>query len=83
MCYTWYQKPQRTLAAHPRAKTEEKHLLGEDAKYRAYHAWMARHGLITRRLGRLASVLAGRSEPSRHHPPTPSSQEEGEKKVLN
>ncbi|MBW8753053.1 MAG: DUF1295 domain-containing protein [Sphingomonadales bacterium] len=31
-----------------RAKTEEKHLLAEDAKYRAYHAWMAENALITR-----------------------------------
>ncbi len=30
-----------------RAKTEEAHLLGEDAKYRAYHAWMAQNGAIT------------------------------------
>ena len=33
-----------------RAKTEERHLLGEDAEYRAYHAFMARHGPITRAL---------------------------------
>lgn len=30
-----------------RAKTEEAHLLAEDAKYREYHAWMARNALIT------------------------------------
>ena len=36
-----------------RAKTEEAHLLGEDPKYRDYHAWMARHGLITAPLTRL------------------------------
>jgi protein-S-isoprenylcysteine O-methyltransferase Ste14 len=35
-----------------RAKTEEAHLLGEDAKYREYHAWMERHGLITAPLTR-------------------------------
>lgn len=35
-----------------RAKTEEKHLLAEDAKYREYHAWMERGPTITRLLGR-------------------------------
>jgi protein-S-isoprenylcysteine O-methyltransferase Ste14 len=35
-----------------RARTEEAHLLAEDAKYRDYHAWMARHGAITAPLGR-------------------------------
>jgi len=36
-----------------RAKTEEAHLLGEDPKYRAYHAWMQDHGLVTAPLSRL------------------------------
>ncbi len=36
-----------------RARTEEAHLLAEDAKYCDYHAWMARHGAITAPLGRL------------------------------
>lgn len=36
-----------------RAKTEEAHLLAEDAKYRAYHAWMQDHGLVTAPLSRL------------------------------
>lgn len=36
-----------------RARTEEAHLLGEDAKYREYHAWMQAHGPITSRLARL------------------------------
>lgn len=36
-----------------RAKTEEMHLLREDAKYRAYHAWMQEHGLVTAPLARL------------------------------
>jgi protein-S-isoprenylcysteine O-methyltransferase Ste14 len=36
-----------------RARTEEAHLLGEDAKYREYHAWMQRHGAITAPLARL------------------------------
>ncbi|MFX8778213.1 hypothetical protein ABTM50_20320, partial [Acinetobacter baumannii] len=43
-----------------RARTEEKHLLAEDAKYREYHAWMAQHGLITAPLERLWRRLAGR-----------------------
>ena len=41
-----------------RAKTEEKHLLAEDAKYRDYHAWMARNPTITRALGRLITRIA-------------------------
>jgi protein-S-isoprenylcysteine O-methyltransferase Ste14 len=36
-----------------RAKTEEAHLLAEDAKYRAYHAWMRDNALITRTISRL------------------------------
>lgn len=40
-----------------RARTEEAHLLGEDAKYREYHAWMARHGAITAPLHRLLSRM--------------------------
>jgi protein-S-isoprenylcysteine O-methyltransferase Ste14 len=36
-----------------RAKTEEKHLLAEDAKYREYHAWMAEYGPITSTLRKL------------------------------
>nr|WP_166179140.1 DUF1295 domain-containing protein [Altererythrobacter segetis] len=36
-----------------RAKTEEAHLLGEDAKYREYHAWMEHHGAVTAPLARL------------------------------
>ena len=42
-----------------RAKTEEAHLLAEDARYRAYHAWMAENGLITAPLAR----LLGRAKP--------------------
>jgi hypothetical protein len=38
-----------------RARTEEAHLLAEDAKYRDYHAWMARHGPITAPLSRFLS----------------------------
>ena len=40
-----------------RAKTEEAHLLGEDPKYREYHAWMERHGMITRPLAALRDRL--------------------------
>lgn len=42
-----------------RARTEEAHLLAEDAKYRDYHAWMEHHGLITAPLARLKRVVAG------------------------
>lgn len=40
-----------------RAKTEEAHLLGEDSRYREYHAWMERNGAITAPLARLARLL--------------------------
>jgi len=43
-----------------RAKTEEAHLLAEDAKYREYHAWMAEHALITRGFSRLWGYVASR-----------------------
>lgn len=43
-----------------RARTEEAHLLGEDEKYRAYHAWMERHGLVTRPLAALGRGLRRR-----------------------
>lgn len=43
-----------------RAKTEEKHLLAEDAKYREYHAWMAHNAPITRGLAQLGRVLRPR-----------------------
>ncbi len=42
-----------------RARTEEAHLLGEDPKYREYHAWMEDHGLITAPLARLGRRLRG------------------------
>lgn len=45
-----------------RAKTEEAHLLAEDAKYREYHAWMARYGLLTAPLTRLTRRLGPRRE---------------------
>ncbi|RYG29934.1 MAG: DUF1295 domain-containing protein, partial [Burkholderiales bacterium] len=43
-----------------RARTEEKHLLGADAKYREYHAWMADNAVITRTIRRLGNVIARR-----------------------
>ncbi len=43
-----------------RARTEERHLCAEDAKYRAYHAWMHDNAAITRGLGKLRGVFAPR-----------------------
>jgi protein-S-isoprenylcysteine O-methyltransferase Ste14 len=43
-----------------RALTEERHLMGEDPKYRAYHAWMARNAIITRTLGRVTAMARPR-----------------------
>jgi len=43
-----------------RARTEEAHLLSEDPKYRAYHAWMAEHGLLTAPLRRFLTRAAPR-----------------------
>ena len=43
-----------------RAKTEEAHLLAEDAKYREYHAWMSAHGPITAPLTRVFSRVRQR-----------------------
>ncbi|MDZ4306595.1 MAG: protein-S-isoprenylcysteine methyltransferase [Allopontixanthobacter sp.] len=43
-----------------RAKTEEAHLLAEDAKYRRYHAWMEQHGLLTRPLAAFSRHLRPR-----------------------
>ena len=43
-----------------RARTEERHLLGEDAKYRAYYAWMAENAPITRALHRLTRLVRPR-----------------------
>jgi protein-S-isoprenylcysteine O-methyltransferase Ste14 len=40
-----------------RAKTEEAHLLAEDPKYREYHAWMERYGLITAPLTRALTLV--------------------------
>ncbi len=46
-----------------RARTEEAHLLAEDAKYREYYAWMEQHGLITAPLARLKRLVTRRGEP--------------------
>ncbi|PZT89947.1 MAG: protein-S-isoprenylcysteine methyltransferase [Citromicrobium sp.] len=43
-----------------RARTEEAHLLLEDPKYRAYHAYMGRKGLITAPLARLGDAFRRR-----------------------
>ena len=56
-----------------RARTEEAHLLGEDAKYRDYHAWMARHGLVTAPLERLRKTLFARWLPQDQPKAAPSS----------
>ncbi len=44
-----------------RAKTEEKHLLAEDPKYREYYDWMNEHGVITSRLVAIGRFLRQRS----------------------
>ncbi len=54
-----------------RARTEEAHLLAEDARYREYHAWMEQHGLITAPLARMHKALLRRgggapAQPSVH-----------------
>ncbi|MEO0642801.1 MAG: protein-S-isoprenylcysteine methyltransferase [Pseudomonadota bacterium] len=46
-----------------RARTEEAHLLAEDAKYREYHAWMEEHGIITAPLARLGRWILSRGRP--------------------
>jgi len=43
-----------------RAKTEERHLLAENAKYREYHAWMERNPTLTRALSRLTGLVKPR-----------------------
>ena len=47
-----------------RAKTEEKHLLAEDQKYRDYHAWMSEHGVITSRLTKITRAIKSRRGPN-------------------
>jgi len=47
-----------------RAKTEERHLCAEDAKYRAYSAWMQANAPITRGISALAHwVIGSRAQP--------------------
>jgi hypothetical protein len=43
-----------------RARTEERHLLAEDDKYRAYSQWMERNGLITRLLHQAGQAVRSR-----------------------
>lgn len=43
-----------------RAKTEEAHLLAEDAKYREYHAWMTRNAPLTRWMHKAGKMLRPR-----------------------
>jgi len=45
-----------------RAKTEERHLLAEDPKYREYWEWMARNATVTRALGRMLRLAQRRGE---------------------
>jgi hypothetical protein len=47
-----------------RARTEERHLLGADPKYRDYHAWMSRHGIVTAPLTRAAAWIGRRRQGS-------------------
>ena len=50
-----------------RARTEEAHLLREDAKYREYHAWMSRNGPLTVAIGALGHAISrGRSQQPLH-----------------
>ncbi|WP_338467717.1 DUF1295 domain-containing protein [Novosphingobium sp. ZN18A2] len=43
-----------------RAKTEEAHLLAEDAKYREYHAWMTHNAPLTRWMHKAGRLLRPR-----------------------
>ena len=43
-----------------RARTEERHLLAEDAKYREYYDWMEQYGLVTAPLARIKRRLTAR-----------------------
>ena len=51
-----------------RAKTEERHLRAEDAKYRDYHAWMREHGAITGAFTALGRSLGRRRAPVSRQP---------------
>lgn len=51
-----------------RARTEEAHLLAEDAKYREYWAWMQSNGIITARLTALQRRLRPRGPVLEQHP---------------
>ncbi|MCB2062735.1 MAG: DUF1295 domain-containing protein [Novosphingobium sp.] len=43
-----------------RARTEEAHLMAEDAKYREYHAWMGENARIPRFLAKIAGIRGQR-----------------------
>ena len=45
-----------SLIYYWRARTEERHLLAEDVKYRDYHAWMARNGVVTRVISQILAL---------------------------
>jgi hypothetical protein len=47
-----------------RARTEEQHLLAEDARYREYYDWMEERGVITAPLARLKRRVVGRIAPA-------------------
>lgn len=51
-----------------RARTEEAHLLGEDAKYREYHGWMQANGLVTSRMAKLLGRANPRPSPRQVQP---------------
>lgn len=52
-----------------RGRTEEAHLLAEDPKYAAYHAWMAEHGAVTRRLAAAWRWLGGEAPEAKRRRP--------------
>ncbi len=51
-----------------RARTEEAHLLAEDAKYRSYHAWMTTNGPVTATFARLGDAARGLRLPMPRQP---------------
>jgi protein-S-isoprenylcysteine O-methyltransferase Ste14 len=59
-----------------RARTEEAHLMAEDRKYREYHAWMERYGLVTAPLARLKRrlLLRGNGAVSEGGDPAPAAE---------
>ena len=55
-----------------RARTEEAHLMAEDAKYREYHTWMEQHGLVTAPLARLKRRFTGAASSNNEVPLHPA-----------